>query len=208
MKASSSNASRVPWASLAAMPLLFAARSRCCNRASMRRRSDFASAARRAPSASPNAIKKLSLGYDSLLADIYWTRAVQYYGSRLTVHSRDFDLLWPLLDVTTTLDPKLIVAYRFGAIFLSEPAGRREPHGPRGRAGEAGHRGQPGRMASRTRSRLPLLLATERLSRCRRRVPGRKQEAGCTHLDGRDGGAYIDARGIDRDLARDLVRNI
>ncbi|HEX4004461.1 MAG TPA: hypothetical protein VHX36_17535 [Candidatus Acidoferrales bacterium] len=70
---------------------------------------------------SPNAIKKLSMGYDSLLADIYWTRAVQYYGSRLTVQSRDFDLLWPLLDVTTTLDPKLIVAYRFGAIFLSEP---------------------------------------------------------------------------------------
>jgi len=70
---------------------------------------------------SPNAIKKLSLGYDSLLADIYWTRAVQYYGSRLTIESRDFALLWPLLDVTTTLDPKLLVAYRFGAIFLSEP---------------------------------------------------------------------------------------
>ena len=27
-------------------------------------------------------LKKLSLGYDPLLADIYWTRAVQYYGSR------------------------------------------------------------------------------------------------------------------------------
>jgi len=32
-----------------------------------------------------------------------------------------FELLWPLLNITTTLDPKLIVAYRFGAIFLSEP---------------------------------------------------------------------------------------
>jgi len=32
-----------------------------------------------------------------------------------------FDLLWPLLDVATTLDPRLVVAYRFGAIFLSEP---------------------------------------------------------------------------------------
>jgi hypothetical protein len=28
-------------------------------------------------------LKKLSLGYDSLLADIYWTRTVQYYGRRL-----------------------------------------------------------------------------------------------------------------------------
>jgi hypothetical protein len=70
---------------------------------------------------SPTAVRKLSLGYDSLLADIYWTRAVQYYGSRVGTPHATFDLLWPLLDITTTLDPKLIVAYRFGAIFLSEP---------------------------------------------------------------------------------------
>jgi hypothetical protein len=66
-------------------------------------------------------LKKLSLGYDSLLADIYWTRAVQYYGSRIGNTGEKFELLWPLLDITTTLDPKLMVAYRFGAIFLSEP---------------------------------------------------------------------------------------
>jgi hypothetical protein len=37
--------------------------------------------------------------------------------------------LWPLLDVTTTLDPNLIIAYRFGAIFLSEapPRGAGRP---------------------------------------------------------------------------------
>jgi hypothetical protein len=67
------------------------------------------------------AVKKLSLGYDSLLADVYWTRAVQYYGARVGVPGAKFDLLWPLLDVATALDPHLIVAYRFGAIFLSEP---------------------------------------------------------------------------------------
>ncbi len=66
-------------------------------------------------------VKKLSLDYDSLLADIYWTRAVQYYGTRVGTPDVDFPLLWPLLDVTTTLDPKLVVAYRFGGIFLSEP---------------------------------------------------------------------------------------
>lgn len=66
-------------------------------------------------------IKKLSLGYDALLADIYWTRAIQYYGSRVGTPGSHYDLLWPLLDVATTLDPHLIVAYRFGAIFLSEP---------------------------------------------------------------------------------------
>ncbi|HEX2775143.1 MAG TPA: hypothetical protein VHN10_00745 [Candidatus Acidoferrales bacterium] len=67
-------------------------------------------------------LKKLSLGYDSLLADIYWTRAVQYYGTMVVIPGKKFDLLWPLLDITTTLDPKLVIAYRFGAIFLSEPA--------------------------------------------------------------------------------------
>jgi hypothetical protein len=71
---------------------------------------------------SPSAVREMSLGYDSLLADIYWTRAVQYYGSRAGKDDAKYDLLWPLLDIATTLDPKLIVAYRFGAIFLSEPA--------------------------------------------------------------------------------------
>jgi hypothetical protein len=75
-------------------------------------------------------LKKLSLGYDSLLADIYWTRVIQYFGERTRKPGANFDLLAPLLDITTTLDPKLMVAYRFGAIFLSEPvpagAGRPE----------------------------------------------------------------------------------
>jgi hypothetical protein len=67
-------------------------------------------------------LKKLSLGYAPLLADIYWTRAVQYYGARVGTPEATFELLAPLLDITTTLDPKLMIAYRFGAIFLSEPA--------------------------------------------------------------------------------------
>jgi hypothetical protein len=70
---------------------------------------------------SPAAVKKLSLGYESLFADIYWTRVVQYYGGRIANGGGQYDLLWPLLDITTTLDPKLVVAYRFGAIFLSQP---------------------------------------------------------------------------------------
>ena len=69
---------------------------------------------------SPAAVKGLSLGYEGLLADIYWTRAVQYYGQRVGITGAKFDQLWPLLDITTTLDPKLIIAYRFGAVFLSE----------------------------------------------------------------------------------------
>jgi len=45
-------------------------------------------------------LKKLSLGYDSLLADIYWTRSVQYYGARIGSPGEKFELLWPLLDLS------------------------------------------------------------------------------------------------------------
>jgi hypothetical protein len=70
---------------------------------------------------SGRAVQRMSLGYDSLAADIYWTRAVQYYGARAGIDGAQFGLLGPLLDIATTLDPKLIVAYRFGAVFLAEP---------------------------------------------------------------------------------------
>jgi tetratricopeptide (TPR) repeat protein len=74
-------------------------------------------------------VKMMSLEYAPLMADIYWTRVVQYYGNKHMRGQANLDLLWPLLDVTTTLDPNLIVAYRFGAMFLSQaaPAGAGRP---------------------------------------------------------------------------------
>jgi tetratricopeptide (TPR) repeat protein len=68
---------------------------------------------------SPRAVKRLSLGYDGLLADIYWTRAVQYFGGHHAAGTSHYRLLAPLLEITTTLDPHLVVAYQFGANFLS-----------------------------------------------------------------------------------------
>jgi tetratricopeptide (TPR) repeat protein len=68
---------------------------------------------------SPKLIKRLSLGYDGLMADIYWTRAVQYFGSRHAAWASHYRQLAPLLTITTTLDPHLVVAYEFGANFLS-----------------------------------------------------------------------------------------
>ena len=63
-------------------------------------------------------IKTLSLGHNGLLADIYWMRAVQYYGGKRLKNEKRFDLLAPLIGIATTLDPQLIHAYRFCAIFL------------------------------------------------------------------------------------------
>lgn len=78
---------------------------------------------------SPKWVKRLSLGYDGLLADIYWTRAVQYFGNRHVARAADYNLLAPLLEITTTLDPKLVVAYEFGANFLGPkpPEGAGQP---------------------------------------------------------------------------------
>jgi tetratricopeptide (TPR) repeat protein len=77
---------------------------------------------------SPAALQRLVLGYDALAADLYWIRAIQHFGSeRLSEGgSRQYTLLYPLLDLATTLDPYFNIAYRFGAIFLSEPS----PGGP------------------------------------------------------------------------------
>jgi tetratricopeptide (TPR) repeat protein len=73
---------------------------------------------------SPKLVRALSLEYKPLAADYYWTRTVQYYGNKRAQHDANLNLLWPLLDVTTQLDPNLIVAYRFGATFLAEPQPR------------------------------------------------------------------------------------
>jgi len=71
---------------------------------------------------SPRLVKAMGLEYAPLLADIYWTRVVQYYGNKHLRGQANLELLWPLLDITTTLDPNLVIAYRFGAMFLSPPA--------------------------------------------------------------------------------------
>jgi hypothetical protein len=68
---------------------------------------------------SPKVLKRMSLGYDGLLADVYWTRAVQYFGNKHHQGAERYDLLAPLLEITTTLDPQLIVAYEYGANFLA-----------------------------------------------------------------------------------------
>ncbi|HEX6881037.1 MAG TPA: hypothetical protein VF135_11780 [Terriglobales bacterium] len=78
---------------------------------------------------SANTVKRLSLGYDGLMADLYWTRVVQYFGGKHHVKSKQYQLLKPLLEITTTLDPHLIIAYEFGSIFLAQqpPEGAGDP---------------------------------------------------------------------------------
>jgi tetratricopeptide (TPR) repeat protein len=80
---------------------------------------------------SGTALRRIALAFDALAADVYWIRAIQHYGGdRLAKdRQRKYTQLYPLLDITTTLDPYFNIAYRFGAIFLSEayPGGPGRP---------------------------------------------------------------------------------
>jgi tetratricopeptide (TPR) repeat protein len=78
------------------------------------------------------ALQRIALSFDAVLADVYWIRAIQHYGGDRLSGPRaqtKYRLLFPLLDLTTTLDPYFNIAYRFGAIFLSEayPGGPGRP---------------------------------------------------------------------------------
>lgn len=70
---------------------------------------------------SPKTVRVLTLGYTGLAAAIYWTRAVQYFGEKHVEQAMRYDLLDPLLNLATDLDPQLAVAYEFGSVFLSQP---------------------------------------------------------------------------------------
>jgi hypothetical protein len=85
---------------------------------------------------SGDALRRLTVSLNALAADVYWIRAIQYYGGthrRLELEparplppaaiawAADYDQLYPLLDLTTSADPRFTIAYRFGAVFLAEP---------------------------------------------------------------------------------------
>lgn len=78
---------------------------------------------------SPKMVKRASLGFDSLMACIYWTRTVQYFGHRHHNREQTYNELAPLLEITTVLDPQLLPPYQFGASFLAPapPNGAGEP---------------------------------------------------------------------------------
>jgi len=84
------------------------------------------------------ALRRLTGAYTALAADAYWVRAIQYYGGtkrRLAqnplapepppmiaaIDAGEYRELYPMLDITTSLDPRFNIAYRFGAVFLAEP---------------------------------------------------------------------------------------
>lgn len=75
-----------------------------------------------------NTARRMSLGFNGLIADWYWMRSLQYVGRKVLslpadvplddLGSLDLRLLAPLLDTATTLDPSFMEPYEYAAIVL------------------------------------------------------------------------------------------
>ena len=69
------------------------------------------------------ALRAGSMGYYAPLADLVWLRFIQYYGEhRLT--DTQFELMYHILDILTTLDPGFLYAYTLGGLMLTHDAQR------------------------------------------------------------------------------------
>ena len=72
--------------------------------------------------------KRISPGFNGLMADWYWLRSLQYVGSKIidshssiqldNLSSLDLKLLAPLLETSTTLDPQFLAPYEYAAVVL------------------------------------------------------------------------------------------
>lgn len=74
-------------------------------------------------------LKGYAFGFEGLIADWYWMRSLQYIGRKFinagdkTINLEDLStlnprLLYPLLDNASSLDPKFMAVYNYGAMVL------------------------------------------------------------------------------------------
>ena len=76
----------------------------------------------------PDAARRMSLGFNGLVADWYWVRSLQYVGRKSSAYKGDIALddlspldmrgLAQLLDRASTLDPQFMAVYDFGSMVL------------------------------------------------------------------------------------------
>ncbi|HET6646411.1 MAG TPA: hypothetical protein VFH01_03715, partial [Pyrinomonadaceae bacterium] len=74
--------------------------------------------------------RRLSLGFNGLVADWYWMRSLQYVGGKIIDYPENLHLdnlgklnlklLAPLLDASTTLDPQFMEPYQYAAVVLPD----------------------------------------------------------------------------------------
>lgn len=69
------------------------------------------------------ALKVMSLGFKSLVADILWLRSIQYFGGWYSQMNKQPQGFIHLMDAIVALDPRFISAYEFGSFGISEGLG-------------------------------------------------------------------------------------
>jgi hypothetical protein len=68
---------------------------------------------------SPRFYQKLSPGFRTSIADLYWLGIVQYYGEHIEGDGR-LDSLPAMLDLVTKLSPRFVEPYLFGTFALAD----------------------------------------------------------------------------------------
>jgi hypothetical protein len=68
---------------------------------------------------SGNHLRSAALGHTESVADLAWLRAVQYYGEHRRTDVR-FTRMYHVFDILTTLSPRFVPAYVFGAFALAQ----------------------------------------------------------------------------------------
>ncbi|MEW6379239.1 MAG: hypothetical protein AB1611_06495 [bacterium] len=63
-------------------------------------------------------LKPLMLGFDQMAADILWLKVIIYFGDHYLT-DKNYQWLYHILDLTTTLDPYFRLPYEFGGIILT-----------------------------------------------------------------------------------------
>jgi hypothetical protein len=67
----------------------------------------------------PRVAQLLAFGFDAVVSDLHWMRAIQIVGSEAGPVGRNATL-GALIDVVTTLDPHVDHPYRFAAVWLTD----------------------------------------------------------------------------------------
>jgi tetratricopeptide (TPR) repeat protein len=59
-----------------------------------------------------------SLGFNTIIADILWIKAIQYLGGLAKITEADAAIIYEMFDRITDLDPQFIEAYKLGGLAL------------------------------------------------------------------------------------------
>ncbi len=70
----------------------------------------------------PEVTKIAAMGFDGLIADLYWIRAIQYFGGNFSTLNRQEKRtgMINLLENLVGLDPHFLAAYKFGGFVINE----------------------------------------------------------------------------------------